>query len=172
MGPPGTGKTHLAVAVLRSLMQRYGVSGRFVDFTTLVHRIQSSFDPQNEESRGRLLDPLVAVDVLVLDELGAQKPTPFVRDLLYLVINGRYAKRRPTLFTTNFPLERPAVSASDERSLDRGPDPVTETVWRTVSLGERIGQPLLSRLFEMARPVDLTSVGDYRREILMHRVRA
>ena len=73
------------------------------------------------------------------------------------------------MFTTNFPLERPAA---DQRSLDRGPDPVADNAWRTVALGERIGQPLLSRLFEMARPVDLTAVGDYRREILMHRVRA
>ena len=156
------------MAVLRELVRRFGLPGRFVDFTTLVHRMQVSFDPTSEESRRQLLDPLGSVDVLVLDELGAQKPTPFVRDLLYLIVNTRYARRLPTLFTTNFALEAP--SARPQRSLDRAADPPDDAAI-AVTLEQRIGAPLLSRLFEMARPVLLDSVRDYRREIRMHQLR-
>jgi DNA replication protein DnaC len=166
-GPPGVGKTHLAVAVLKSLVEDYRARGRFVDFTTLIHQIQSTFDPGSPESKREVLDPVIRADVLVLDELGAQKPTAWVQDILYLVINTRYTERRPTLFTTNYALERPREPAAEParpESLDRGADPPTRH-HRTPLLEERITAQLVSRLFEMARPVTLQRVGDHRKEI-------
>jgi len=171
IGPPGGGKTHLAVAVLHALIDRYGVHGRFTDFTNLIHQIQSTFDPGSPESKREVLDPVIRADVLVLDELGAQKPTAWVRDILYLVINTRYTERRPTLFTTNYLLEPPATRPEGERpTLDRGPDP-SGGVPGVPPLRERIPVQLVSRLFEMARPVMLDRVGDHRKEIKIHQVR-
>ena len=171
IGPPGGGKTHLAVAVLRALIDRYAIHGRFIDFTTLIHQIQSTFDPGSPESKRQVLDPVIRADVLVLDELGAQKPTAWVRDILYLVINTRYTERRPTLFTTNYLLEPPSVRRGGERTtLDRGPDPGSLATG-VPPLRERIPVQLVSRLFEMARPVMLDQVGDHRREIKIHQVR-
>jgi DNA replication protein DnaC len=157
VGPPGVGKTHLAIAVLLELMKSFGVVGRFVDFTRLIHDIQSTFDSQTAASKGTVLEPILTAEVLVLDELGALKPSPWVSDILYLVINTRYAQRLPTLYTTNYRLEGKAAS------LDRGPDPDP-----LVLLSSRVPPALLSRLYEMTRPILLDAVGDYRREIQAH----
>ena len=89
-GPPGTGKTHLAVSVMVELIETYSLRGRFIDFTTLIHDIQSTFEPSTPGSKSAILDPIKSSEILVLDELGAQKTTPWVRDILYLIMNTRY----------------------------------------------------------------------------------
>ncbi len=111
IGVPGTGKTHLAVAVLKQLIRRYNVRGRFIDFVALIHQIRSTFDPSSAESGHEILDPIINAEVLVLDELGAQKPTEWVMDTLYLIMNTRYLRRLPTIFTTNYRLD-PAAGPS------------------------------------------------------------
>jgi DNA replication protein DnaC len=169
-GTPGTGKTHLAVAVLQDLIEQYSVRGRFADFGSLLHQIQATFDPSSAESKHAVLDPLIEAELLVLDELGAQEPTPWVRDVLYLIINQRYGRRLPTLFTTNYRLQPKAVPATGPRSLDRGadPEPPADTASQR-SLASRISPMLVSRLYEMARPVMLDAVDDFRHQVKSHR---
>src|SRR4029450_10479375 len=70
VGPPGGGKTHLAVAVLVELIERYRVHGRFVEFTTLIHQLQSSFAPDSPESKRQSLDPLAEAECRGLGGLG------------------------------------------------------------------------------------------------------
>lgn len=151
MGPPGTGKTHLAIGVLIELIERFKIRGRFVEFGSLLYQIQATFDPGSAESKHEVLDPLIDAELLVLDELGAQKATPFVLETLYYVINQRYVRRRPTLFTTNYRL-----TAEARRSDDLG------------LLSTRVSPALLSRLHEMTRPVDLSAASDFRVDIRSH----
>lgn len=142
-GPVGVGKTHLAVAVLRGLIDRYGIRGIFVDFRDLLRDIQDSYNPVSETSELQVLRPLLAADVLLLDELGARRPTAWVRDTVTHIINDRYNREKITLITTNF---------SDHAGADGA------------TLEDRIGDRLRSRLFEMCKLVEMGG-GDYRREI-------
>src|SRR6185436_1947737 len=159
IGPPGVGKTHLAAAALGELIRRYRVRGRFIDFTSLLYQIQSTFDAGTAETKRSVLDPVVSTEVLVIGELGAQKPTAWVSEVLYLILNGRYTRRLPTLFTTNYYLEAAAPAGNP---LDRGPAPPQPDL-----LSARIPALLVSRLWEMARPVVIES-DDYRQHVKKH----
>lgn len=147
MGPCGCGKTHLAVAALLEIIHA-GKPGRmlFSNFQDLIQEIQASFDSDQVPSKSELLRPLLEADLLVLDELGSQKPTTFVQDILYYVINTRYNDRKTTIFTTNY--------------TDTPPDAKEE------SLTQRIGVRLRSRLYEMATLVPFTGATDYRRNVI------
>lgn len=142
-GPAGTGKTHLAVAVLRDLIERRGVRGIFADYRDLLRDIQDSYNPVSETSELQLLAPLLRADVLLLDELGARRPTAWVRDTVTHLLNDRYNRQKITLITTNY-------------YDDGGPDKAT--------LEERIGERLRSRLHEMCRPIVVRGV-DFRRHV-------
>ncbi len=146
MGGVGTGKTHLAAAALAALIQDKGARGRFADFTSLVLEIQMTFDVPGG-SRG-LMQPLVAADLLVLDELGAGKSSPWVMDLLYYLVNTRYLEGRVTIFTTNY---SDFPKRTDEESLT-----------------DRVSARIRSRLFEMCRRVELRGI-DYRERRLAGR---
>jgi DNA replication protein DnaC len=167
VGPSGVGKTHLAAATLCELIDRYRVRARFVDFTSLVYQIQSTFNDDVNETKRSLLDPVVTTEVLVIDELGAQKATAWVNEVLYLILNGRYTRRLPTLFTTNYYLEpdmRPAPSAPSRRAGGDGEQARLEKDRESDLLEMRIQSLLVSRIWEMARPIVINSV-DYRQRV-------
>jgi len=141
MGPVGVGKTHLAVAILRTLVEENGVKGVFCDFSELLERIQATFSKANSDSAEDVLAPYRDAELLVLDELGARRPTPWVQDVLYGLINTRYNRQRITIVTSNFG-DVPA-RAGDE------------------TLEGRVGAMVRSRLFEMCDLVVLDG-SDYR----------
>lgn len=86
-GPCGVGKTHLSVAILHSLIEK-GIPCLFYEFGALLKEIQSSYDPVSQTSELKVLTPVFEAEVLVLDELGASKPTDWVRDTMMQVINA------------------------------------------------------------------------------------
>jgi DNA replication protein DnaC len=141
MGTVGVGKTHLAVSILKGLTER-GFGCLFYEFGSLLKQIQDSYNSHTQTSELSVLSPVLNAEILVLDEVGASKPTDWVRDTMAHIINTRYNDRKLTIFTTNY---------LDERSAGR-----EET------LEDRIGVRLRSRLFEMCKTVILTGE-DYRR---------
>jgi DNA replication protein DnaC len=142
-GPVGTGKTHLSAAILRGLVEK-GVPCLFYEFGALLKEIQNSYNPVSQASELKVLAPVYETEVLVLDELGASKPTDWVRDTMMQVIGTRYNERKLTIFTTNYP--------------DARRQPAEET------LEDRVGVRLRSRLYEMCRTVTVEGE-DYRRRL-------
>jgi len=141
MGPVGVGKTHLAVAILHGLVEK-GVPCLFCEFGALLKEIQDSYNKVSNTSEMTVLAPIYQAEVLVLDELGASKPTDWVRDTMMNVIGKRYNDKKLTIFTTNY--------------MDARRNPADET------LEDRIGVRLRSRLYEMCRTVQLDG-DDYRK---------
>ncbi|HSD47271.1 MAG TPA: ATP-binding protein, partial [Pyrinomonadaceae bacterium] len=136
IGPAGVGKTHLAVSILRHLIDK-GFAGLFYEFGSLLKEIQDSYNPISKSSELKVLAPVFQADVLVLDELGATVPTEWVRDTMYQIINKRYNDNKLTIFTTNY---------QDKNK----------------ELEERITYRLRSRLFEMCTNIVIDGE-DYRR---------
>jgi len=145
MGTVGIGKTHLAVSILKHLSER-GFYCYFCDFNALIKEIRDSYNPVSQTSESALLQPIFSAEVLVLDELGASKPTDWVRDTLSYIINTRYNDKKLTIFTTNY---------LDAREQKDGKQSTDDT------LGERIGERLRSRLHEMCHTVRMDG-NDYR----------
>ena len=142
LGPPGVGKTHLAVAILRQVITARGARGIFYDTRDLLRMIRSTYDQTNQVAEIDVLRPVIEADMLVLDDLGAEKTSEWVEETLNLIVNARYSARRTTVFTSNY--EEKGDDTSD-------PD----------SLLCRIGYRMRSRLHEMCELLDLDGA-DYR----------
>ena len=141
----GVGKTHLAVGVLQRLVRERGAKGLFCDYRELLKSIQNSYNPEVRTTELELLKPVFAAEVLVLDDLGAQKPNEWVWDTVALILNTRYNDRQTTIITTNYAdLPAGAGGTSD-----------TERAAREATLGDRIGDRMLSRLAEMCIQVKM-----------------
>ncbi len=163
IGPVGVGKTHLAVAILKGLVEK-GVPSLFIEFGALLKEIQDSYNPISKNSEMRVLAPVYQSDVLVLDELGATVPTDWVRDTMYQIINKRYNDRKLTIFTTNF-LDQVPTQSPYQEDAERRPAKLSDRrkVDSTMhTLEERIGTRLRSRLYEMCNKVEIDGQ-DYRK---------
>src|SRR5687767_7021392 len=81
MGTVGVGKTHLAVSILKGLTER-GFTCLFYEFGALLKEIQNSYNTSTQTSELKVLAPIFETEILVLDEIGASKPTDWVRDTM------------------------------------------------------------------------------------------
>ncbi len=105
-GPVGTGKSYLAACVANAVIDR-GYTARVTNFATVEGEIQMN--------RQESLDRLQRFDLLVLDDLGAERQTEYKQEMVYAIIDSRYKSGKPCIITTNLPigeLKSPADSAA------------------------------------------------------------
>lgn len=145
IGPPGTGKTHLAVAALRQLISR-GFEGTFFDYQNLLERIYAGYSETLGTSNREAYRVALDSEILLLDDLGAHRINDWVEDTVTSVITYRYNQQKPLIATTNLP--DPDLGGVDNT--------------HRILLEERIGMRARSRLFEMCTVVRMWGADDYR----------
>ena len=141
LGQPGVGKTHLAIATLSAVIRTRGAIGLYYDTRDLLRVIRSTYDPVSRAAEMDVLRPVMTADMLVLDDLGAEKTSEWVDETLNLIVNARYSEKRVTVFTSNY----------DDKTDITDPD----------SLLFRIGHRMRSRLHEMCEFL-YVDAADYR----------
>jgi len=119
--------------VLRRAILTRGARGLFYDTRDLLRVIRSTYNPLVRTAEMDILRPVMEADLLVLDDLGSEKPSEWVEETMNLIVNTRYNERRLTIFTSNY---------------DDTPDGA-DTENTDFSLKERIGFRIHSRLHEM-----------------------
>ncbi len=99
-GDTGTGKTTLAMLVSRETL-RAGRTVAIYSVPRLLAEIRNTFDDGSDSSYAELFNKLTSVDLLHLDDLGAEQQTDWVLEQLYSIINERYEDGRALVVTTN-----------------------------------------------------------------------
>ena len=150
----GVGKTHLAVAAMKTLLER-GHECVFWDYQNLLERIRSGYDPASGAADREAYRSALDAEILVLDDLGAHRVTEWVEDTVTAIITYRCNHRKPLIATTNLP--DPGITG---QVVDYSTAGGTAVYKKT--LGETIGARARSRLFEMCRLVRILEVDDYR----------
>jgi DNA replication protein DnaC len=153
IGEPGTGKTHLAVAAMRRIIEK-GFECLFCDYQTLLDRIRSGYDPSSNSSNKEAYRIALESEVLLLDDLGAHRVTDWVEDTVTSIVTSRCNNRKALIATTNLPDGEVGSSLTDKSALGKPEYRVT--------LSERIGSRARSRLFEMCTVIRMPLVDDYR----------
>jgi len=154
IGEPGTGKTHLAAAALRQIVEK-GFEGLFCDYQNLLDRIRSGYDASSNSADREAYRVALDTEVLLLDDIGAHRVTDWVEDTITSIVTYRCNNRKALIATTNLP-DGSAGSPTIDRSAGTG-----KPEYR-ITLAERIGPRARSRLFEMCTVIRMPLIEDYR----------
>jgi len=143
-GSTGVGKTRLLCCIGNQLIKEKNVEVLYIDWNDLTREMRSGEDTSNRDfsAIGQWIQRLTRAELLLFDELGASRPSPWVEDNIYYLVNRRYNDNRITLFASNF---------------------FDKKIGSEETLSERIGNRIRSRLFEMARSVEIMGA-DYRQK--------
>lgn len=163
-GGPGRGKTHLAVAMARDLILSKKTRVLFYEQRTLLKALQGTFESGAGQQESAVLRPVLDAELLILDDVGAGRTTPWAKEVMHDVIAQRYNDQKPIVMTTNLGMGGDDDVGSGFVSSQGG----AARHDRPLTLQDRLGDALLSRLYEMCRIVNIEGV-DYRKKARAHR---
>lgn len=98
-GLPGTGKSHLAIAILQEVMRKR--TGLYTSAIDAVRMIRNTWRKDSEKTETQVLQMLASIDLLVMDEIGVQYGTDAEQVTLFDIIDKRYRDMMPTILLTN-----------------------------------------------------------------------
>jgi DNA replication protein DnaC len=138
-GPFGNGKSYLSAAITNELRAK-GKAVVFITLSDLLARIRSTFQ-SDKESEQNVMYTLLQCDLLVLDDIGAEKPSDWVSDILFRIVDGRYRNEKPILYTSNL---------------------------KPSELAERLGRRIYDRILESNVPIQVKA-SSYREQMARKR---
>ena len=167
MGPVGTGKTHLAVAIIKELILKKGVNCKFVDFFNLLSTIREGYNTGKSEMS--IIEPYLSSDVLVIDEMGKGRNTAWELSMLDQMITYRYnsSPHKALIITTNYTndedstLKEPILALRPNEKIIATHSEPYEQYFIYETLKDRIGERIYSRISEMCEMITLEGE-DYR----------
>lgn len=107
-GPCGIGKTHLAAAIANRLMGKMELL--YISCPDLLLELREAFQGKRVENK---LNIAKSIPLLFLDDIGAEKPSEWVQETLFVLLNYRYEHQLPTILTTNFSLKELSIRLGD-----------------------------------------------------------
>jgi DNA replication protein DnaC len=134
-GEPGNGKSHLATAIANELTAT-GKRIVFISMPDLLEKIKATFNKNSMETEGQIMNALQMCDLLIIDDVGAEKVSDWVQEVIFRIVDGRYKRLKPIMATSNLPPKE---------------------------LAERIGKRAYDRLIEISQPIQ-NEATSYRRE--------
>jgi len=126
----GCGKTHLAICIANQVLHQLRRPVLFKKARDLLLEIRRTFSERGTETEAAILDQVLSVELLVLDDVGTDSPSPWIESTYWTVFDRRLEWQLPTIVTVNYPLEGEVGE---------------------VSLGDRIGYGALSRLIQLCQ---------------------
>src|SRR6266851_2614107 len=102
IGPPGIGKTHLAISALKQVARTTGAQVKYYDTRSLLQQIRATYNSFTKTVEMDIIRPVMDAQLLILDDLGAERLTDWVEETMNVIVNSRYNAKLPTIFTSNY----------------------------------------------------------------------
>ena len=117
-GSVGTGKTHLAVSILKSLYIDQHIRGKYITVMQMLREIRNTYNRNSDKTEQQIIDKYINFPILVLDEVGVQLGTDNEKMLIFEIMDGRYQAVRPSIIISNLSIKNMETYLG-ERVIDR-----------------------------------------------------